>query len=102
MKSNSLTVPATGSRERVQVSKQAKITIRGNEVHHIEYQTLEVLAESIWNLIFRKDSQFNVAIELENGEKVNWQPVSAHYCFAMGKVAVEEFVKEVFEMEATV
>lgn len=83
-------------------TKQAKVTIKGNEVHNIKYQTLVDLSESIWNLIFRNQSQFDVAIELEDGEKVKWEPVLAHYCFALGRGTAEEFAEEVFEMEAAV
>lgn len=83
-------------------TKQAKVTIKGNEVHNIKHQTFVDLSESIWNLIFRKESQFDVAIKLENGDKAKWEPVMAHYCFTLGRITTEKFAEEVFKMEATV
>ena len=83
--------------------KKAKVslTISGKQaLYSVEYDTLESLCKSVFDLTCQRGYQSDqIFLTLEDGNSYRWNEVMAHYCFAHGRISVEEFVKCQFTKE---
>jgi hypothetical protein len=67
----------------------------------IEYDTLESLSQSIFDLD-SEESLDAAVVTLSDGRSFLWNASYAHMCFAHGRLSVEDFVKHQFSQEFAV
>lgn len=80
---------------------QVAITLAsGTQPCTIEYDTLESLSSSIFDLTCEDGYVLdNTVVTLPNGKSYKWIEVYAHYCFAHDRISASEFVKLQFSEE---
>lgn len=83
---------------------KVSMTICGKvSTHQVKYVSLEQLSEKVFNLCLDKcPNMDSVIITLPDGKNYHWNDVIAHYCFAKGRITVEEFVSMQFKEEVRI
>ncbi len=81
-----------------------QMVIDGKESKHsVKYISLERLSQSVFDLVLGKHCEpDNIILTLADGRSYRWCYDMAHYCFAKGRVSVEDFVKFQFVEEERV
>lgn len=59
---------------------------------NIEYNTLQDLVQSVWEVIYDLDNGAEFAITLADGTSFPWNRTFADLCFYMGLLGVDEFI----------
>lgn len=78
----------------------ATTTKSGKQTYSIEYDTLEELSISIFELTSSAGSHLdNLIVSLPTGKSYRWNETGAHYCFAHGRITTAQFVEHQFSEE---
>lgn len=95
------TKETTGTNYVPSVAIIATTTSRGKQTYSIEYDTLEELSTSIFELTSSAGSRLDeTTVALPTGETYRWNETGAHYCFAHGRITTALFVEHQFSEES--
>ena len=85
--------------------KKSKVTLflgGKRESYSVEYDSLESLCESVFDLICQKRVSLDkTVLTLDDGTSYIWNATMAHYCFAKGRISVAEFIEYQFSKSQT-
>lgn len=68
--------------------------------HQLSFESLKDLCEYMFEFAYSKGFGFDVVLCFNDGKSYEWNSTMAHYCFAKGRITVDEFINIQFSKES--